>query len=70
MTEPAQAPSGEALPDMSVEAVLERFGGDARAALAAALADIAGLEDRLAIAEMSASYGYFRGGRSVANGSR
>ena len=64
MAEPARATAGEAVPetDMSVEAVLSRFNGDARAALAAAIEDIARLDRELQFASLAMSYGFARSG--------
>ncbi len=63
MSEPAMATGGETVPDaedISIETVLARFDGDARAALRAALEDIASLQDEIAFASLMASYGFAR----------
>jgi hypothetical protein len=59
------ATSGEAMPDagMEVEVVLARFDGDARAALVAALDDVAFLRREIAFARFAMSYGFARGWR-------
>lgn len=65
MAKPAMAADGEAVPaevDMTVEAVLARFNGDARAALTAALDDIARLSEELTFASLAMSYGFARTG--------
>ncbi len=65
MPDAAKAPAGEAVPDgdLNIEAVLARFGGDAQVALAAALSDIARLQQELAFASLTMSYGFARGWR-------
>ena len=61
--EPAKAADGEAVPvvDLSVDAVLARFEGDPRAALEAALADVAYLSRELDTASLAMSFGFARG---------
>jgi hypothetical protein len=51
------------MPDLSLSAVLARFDGDARAALEAALDDIAHLQQELTYASLAMSYGFARGWR-------
>lgn len=65
MAKPAMATNGEAVPekDLDVEAVLARFGGDARAALGAALEDLAFLQNEIQFARLAMSYGFTRGWR-------
>ena len=65
MAEPAMATNGEAVPDdgTEVETVLARFDGDARAALAAALDDVAFLRREIEYARLAMSYGFARGWR-------
>lgn len=66
MTEPVTAAKGEAVPEeqtLSVDAVLIRFDGDARAALAAALDDISYLRKEISFASLAMSYGFTRGWR-------
>jgi predicted ATPase len=61
--EPEKASAGEAVPDdvLSLEAILDRFNGDSRAALEAALSDIAFLRKELHFASLAMSYGFARG---------
>lgn len=60
--EPFKESDREAMRDeMSVEAVLARFDGDATAALEAALHDITFLQHELTLASLAMSYGYARG---------
>lgn len=55
---------GEAMRDeLSIDAVLARFNGDAHAALDAALHDITFLQHELILASLAMSYGYARGWR-------
>jgi hypothetical protein len=64
MTQPVKAAASEAVADpddLSIDAVLARFGGDPRDALEAALIDIRRLERELVMASLAASYGYARG---------
>lgn len=65
MAEPALAPDGEAVPEhhSDVDAVIATFGGDARAALAAALEDISFLRREIGFARLAMSYGFARGWR-------
>jgi hypothetical protein len=59
---PAKETAGEAVVnDMSIDAVLARFDGDARAALDAALHDIIFLQHEAMLASLAMSYGYARG---------
>jgi hypothetical protein len=66
--EPAKASAGEAVPcdDLTLEAVLARFGGDAHAALEAALSDVAYLRQELGFASLAMSYGFARGWKPLA----
>ena len=60
--EPFEESDREAMRDeMSIEAVLARFDGDARAALDAALHDIMFLQHEAMLASLAMSYGYARG---------
>lgn len=60
--EPFTESDGEALRDeLSIEAVLARFDGDAHAALDAALHDITFMRHELILAGLTMSYGYARG---------
>ena len=65
MTEPAMATNGEAAPcsGLDIDAVLDRFHGDAVAALAAALEDVAFLRREIGFARLAMSYGFARGWR-------
>ena len=63
LAEPARKVDGEVVPgdDLTIEAVLARFNGDSRAALTAALDDIASLQRELSFANLTMSYGFARG---------
>ncbi|MCV0395903.1 MAG: hypothetical protein K5872_06560 [Rhizobiaceae bacterium] len=65
MTEAVKAADGEAVPGdrLNLDAVLARFDHDPRAALVAALEDIAALREELTIASLTMSYGFARGWR-------
>lgn len=62
-SEPIKETAGEAVPDndISMDAVLARFGGDPHAALEAALADVAYLSRELDTASLAMSFGFARG---------
>lgn len=62
MASPAPA-TGEAMASGAVDDVLARFDGDARAALEAALCDIAFLRKEITFASLAMSYGFARGWR-------
>lgn len=57
------ATDGEAVPGMDINAVLDRFHGDAVAALSAALEDVAFLRHEIQFARLAMSYGFARGWR-------
>lgn len=63
MAEPAKATNGEAAPGpcLDIDAVLERFEGDAVAALSAALEDVVFLPREIQFARLAMSYGFARG---------
>ena len=64
MTEPQKAAAGEAFADdLSFDAVMARFNGDARAALRCALDDIDFLRREIGFARLAMSYGFERGWR-------
>jgi hypothetical protein len=61
MTEPMKAPAGEAMPN--VDEILAEFRGDARAAIASLVADVAHLERELSFASLAMGFGFTRGWR-------
>ena len=65
MAEPAKAMNSEAVPSdsLDIDAVLERFEGNAVAALSAALDDVAFLRREIQFARLAMSYGFARGWR-------
>lgn len=62
---PRQAPCATDTPEdaMTVDVVLRNFDGDARAALGAALEDLAFLRREIEFARLAMSYGFSRGWR-------
>lgn len=62
---PRQAPCATDSPEdaLTVDAVLRSFDGDARAALGAALEDVAFLRREIEFARLAMSYGFTRGWR-------